>query len=262
MWKNHDQSACKWSAQTSTGYCPYKEIYIRLFNDVSPEKKNCKDRACLNILLETTGASSEAEGLEKLGRTDLLKPRGPHSHDLLNNFNIDNVLHDLAMASVSNSTLFPNGPMYHVPYVMYDFHRMPGNELWDLSLDELVQKGFKTFACVLNTDTYAGAGKHWVCIFGTHKADGKWDVEYFNSSSNGLEHFSTLGKWIEHKRALGANIDISECVFEPLQWDDESCGIWCLIFIKSRLEGHDANWMKKFNDNDMFEARRYLFTPN
>lgn len=266
LFTDSDKSACKRSLQIE-GYCPYQEMQIAVFNSVSNKKKRCEKKECLNILLKATNSDSEKEALKKIGRQDLLKPEGPAEQDVpTSNIHIDSVLHDMALASVKNPGEYKNNPMYHVPFQMYDFHKpgvlRPETELWALDLNKLMAENFKSFCCVLNTDKSYGMGKHWVCIFGLYN-NNSWHIDYFNSSSNGLDRFKPLLKWVDH---LNANykfkVTIKECIFEPLQYDDHSCGIWCLIFIKTRLQGLDANFMQKnhVNDSDMMLARKYLFT--
>jgi hypothetical protein len=257
-----NRSACKWSVQVD-GYCPYNEMQAMIFNSVSKVKKRCEKKECLNILLKATNSNSEAEALRKIGRHDLLKTEGPVHDAPTSNFNIEKVLHDLALASITNTSQFPNGPMYHVPFQMYDFHK-PGlvaNELWNLDLNVLREKKFRTFCCVLNTDKTYGAGKHWVCIFGEFR-DEKWCIDYFNSSSNGLAHFKPLVLWTEHLNERGFHAKISECVDRPLQYDGHNCGVWCLVFIKSRLEGKSNKWFYEMDisDQDISRARKYIFT--
>lgn len=88
-------------------------------------------------------------------------------------------------------------------------------------------------------------------------------VEYFNSSGNGLDLFPELYDWIDYKKKEGYNISIREIVKEELQQSDTECGMWCLYYIKTRLEGHKSNFYtaRGVTDDDIIAARKYLFTP-
>jgi hypothetical protein len=281
---DHDKSICKWSEQVD-GMCPYNELLNMLLNSMSKKKTRCKNKECL-LVAKDLGITSEEELLQRTGQEDLKKPGGPaYTTRLLSQFNIEDVMHDLSWASVKKDGPFKNGPFYHIKFEMRDFADSVVSELRDIDLEKLRAEGFRSFGCVLNTDYWAGPGKHWVCIYGTLRVSGftkpedrgdsrvsgiktpkdvnsvddlsSAEVEYFNSSSNGLENFPELKTW-----ALKKNVSIKAVVKEPLQYSDTECGVWCLTYIKSRLEGHPPDYFKKFNvsDEDIIGMRRYLFT--
>ena len=259
--KPHDQSICRWSIQEN-GMCPYRELTNMILNGLTKEKIRCKDKQCLQIIKKhRPEIQSDMDLLRATNHTDYTKPDGPATTmNLLSNVNIDDVLHDWSVASI-NSPNFTNGPFYHVDFEMRDFMRSIRSALRDLDFDKLRKSGFRTFGCVLNTDVWAGPGEHWVCIFGTIKAEGPIKVEYFNSSGNGLDMFSELVEWADHKCEEGYDVSIKEVSNVELQKSETECGMWCLCYIKSRLEGHDPlHFIKKnITDDAVTEMRRYLF---
>ncbi len=264
MNSEQDTSLCKWSVQVN-GTCPYKEMFNMIKNSFDI-KERC-DKNCLNVMLAATGTATELDLIKYLNLQEWLKPHGPaKSTKLLNNFNIDQVLKDFSVASVKKNEghIFVNGPFYHVPFDMLDFMEMPGSSLRNLDIPKLHSLGFRSFGCVLNTDTWKGPGKHWVCIYGTIPENLKDTVfvEYFNSSGNGLKKFWTLLDWRD-KMAENVNIEIAEVNHKPIQESDTECGVWCLFYIKTRLEGKTPDfYINTFDDNDMIKGRSYLFINN
>jgi hypothetical protein len=196
---------------------------------------------------------------------DVLKPYGPANNtNPLSNFNIDDSLKDLSLASINNPGEYPNGPFYHVKFEMYDFLDSFNSELKNLDFKKLLKLGFKTFGCVLNTDTWSGKGKHWVCIFGNLSED-KIDVEYFNSSGNELDYFTPLKEWVDLKTYEGYNIDIfSVSKGKVLQKSDTECGMWCLCYILSRMKNMDSSYFYTHNtkDREITEMRKEFFIDN
>lgn len=254
-----DKSICKWSTQVDDA-CPYEELLNMLVNSVSEKKIRCDKKECLNII-KKRGIKNDKELLEKTDKTDYMKPGGPATTTrLLNQFNIDNVLYDFSIATINENGVFKNGPFFHIRFEMRDFMEAFKSELRDVDFGKLIDAGFKSFGCVLNTDVWAGPGKHWVCIFGTIE-DKKIRVEYFNSSGNGLDQFPEIRKWVEFKKET-YDIDIEEVVKKTLQYSETECGVWCLCYIKSRLEGHPKDYFYKYNvdDDDIIKMRKYLFS--
>jgi hypothetical protein len=255
--KTHDKSICKWSEQVD-GMCPYAELLNMLVNSAGKKKIRCEKKQCLAVA-KKMGVNSEAELLRLTGNTNMLKPSGPaHSTSLLNQFNIEDVMSDFSHSSIKEGTPFKNGPFYNIKFEMRDFEKSLVSELRDADYKKLMENGFRTFGCVLNTDYWAGPGKHWVCIFGEmNLEDQTVKVEYFNSSGNGLNKFPELYKW-----AISKKFEIEDVVHETLQYSDTECGMWCLCYIKSRLEGHPKDYFHKHNIRDEFvtKMRRYIFT--
>ncbi len=274
MIHNHDKSLCRWSFQIN-GYCPYKEMLNMLVNTHCAEKIKCKDKQCLYIMLKKTGHKTEKE-LIKSKFPEMLKPNGPiEAEDMLSNVNIDEVLHDFSIASIpkiKTNSIFINGPFYHIDFDMRDFEKTHNSVLKNLNLNKLYSEKFKSFGCVLNTDTWNSSNEngHWVAIYGIFLEPKNTEnkpicqLEYFNSSGNDLSDFVEIKHWIAKKKSEYPSFDIKEIevVDEPLQGDTVNCGVWTLIYIKSRLEGKPINYFYKFNVNDSFidKSRKYLFT--
>jgi hypothetical protein len=192
------------------------------------------------------------------------KPSGPaHSTALLDNFNIDN---SLKQWSKHSGKLFGK-KFYHMPFQMIDF-RKTGSELSYIDLGELVRKGYDSFGVVLNTDVSTGRGKHWFCIYGdfAHRGtrEDPYQLEYFNSSGN--VPMDEVAIWLEETchnflKYHGKHCEIVRSVPRRLQNSNTECGMWSLLYIRSRLEGKPANWfyVSRTNDADMIEYRSRIF---
>jgi hypothetical protein len=55
--------------------------------------------------------------------------------------------------------------------------------------------------------------------------------------------------------------ELIEVVKKRLQKSDTECGMWCLWYIKKRIEGEAPDYFFKNNikDEDIIDARRYTF---
>jgi hypothetical protein len=148
------------------------------------------------------------------------------------------------------------------PFAMMDFETYD-NEFNKADLLRLYdEKAVRTFACVLNTDTSRGPGKHWVSVFVDMRSDA-WSIEYFNST--GQPPPSAVVRWLERTRAQHAtrNSAVTAGPVSSLvhQRSHSECGVYSLFFIRHRLEGTPAS---HFADNVIPDAvmekfRRHLF---
>lgn len=192
------------------------------------------------------------------------KPPGPgKSTALLDNFNIDDTLEQW---SVHGNNLYKK-KFHHIPFQMIDF-AIVGTELATLDVKRLIDEKYDCFGVVLNTDISTGPGKHWFCLYGDLKHKGTREdpitLEYFNSSGN--PPMTQVDVWLEktkHDLLRDHNIhaEIVRSVPQRLQQSQTECGVWSLLYIKSRLEGHPPNWFYKVKatDKDMIAYRQYLF---
>jgi hypothetical protein len=193
------------------------------------------------------------------------KPFGPHdSVQLLNNHNIDETL---KLYEINAQEMF--GIKFKaIPFQMIDFADV-GTELsQDNLVYNLIRDKYDAFAVVLNTDVSSGRGKHWFCIFGDLQHAGTAAdphvIEYFNSSGN--PPMSPVAVWIEKTK-----MDLSEdhkieavrldCVPQILQQSHTECGVWSLMYIRSRLDGKPPNWFYsvRTTDDDITAIRKLFF---
>jgi hypothetical protein len=195
---------------------------------------------------------------------DYYKVEGPaDSTALLTNFNIDDNIHQWDKFG----PLLFGKKFFHIPFQMIDFMQM-GGELAEFDPHRLIQEGYDSFGVVLNTDVSSGEGKHWFCLYGDLRHKGTREdpiqLEYFNSSGN--PPMNEIIIWMEsvgHRmlRDHRLHCELIRSAPRRLQHSNTECGMWCLIYIRSRLEGHPPDWFYKVDadDQDMISYRRKLF---
>lgn len=194
------------------------------------------------------------------------KPPGPaESTGLLSNFNIDDVLDQLADKYKD---------FYHIPFQMRDWHNNPEFKEINLARD-VFDRRYRRFGVVFNTDFSTGRGIHWFCVYGELSEDGEITIEYFNSS--GQEMLPEIQDWINHAvisleknlkgrktKETGILVNNVRSIWvsnAPLQEDQHSCGVWSIFYILMRLMGYKYSWFSAKNVNDavMLKMREYLF---
>jgi hypothetical protein len=208
------------------------------------------------------------------------KAAGPrNSTALLNNFNIDETLQRWAR-------VFPE--LYVYPFAMSDFDQTHENldiinaadaieGHADLDLGSgvgVMRRPSSCLACVLNTDTSRGRGKHWVAAFVDTRPRGNtpWTVEYFNSA--GRPPFASVARWMEKTRAGlaklraenvkkygGGAVNSVPVTDVDHQLGDHECGLYALAYIRTRIEGRPIGFWEgdRIPDEAMEEFRRYIF---
>lgn len=184
--------------------------------------------------------------------------KGPNdSTALLNNLDIDN----LCKKWMEHTNQF-NKKYYHIPFQMIDFMDYK-NPLRDLDIEKLIKNGYDCFSCVLNTDISTGNGKHWFCIYGEIK-NNNVTIEHFNSS--GMPIRISVLKWLE-KQIIELKLKDYNAKYiyvnenKQIQYSNTECGVWCLIYILSRLLNKPNNWFIKVDmlDKTITEYRDYIF---
>jgi hypothetical protein len=191
---------------------------------------------------------------------DNMKLTGPsNSTALLNNNNIDKTLIQLVKR---------HKYLKHIYFHMSDFDTH-NTVLKHINVfKDVIQKGYTTLCCVLNTDIYGQGGIHWFCVFCDFRPNGShvdpFTIEHFNSS--GKKAIKSVSEWM-----IKAKYDIEEskkCSVQIInatsirhQRDTETeCGVYCLYYIHKRLNDTSiAYFSKRVPDATMIEFRKQLF---
>lgn len=274
----HPVSECALHVHGEIGICscePELNALRKYIKSIDPTVKKLSSAQVVDFLKKHLGVERESEIFENksiqrfLGRnnTDKIlkarfKTKGPHdSTALLDNFNIDEKLAQWARYA---KKLY-NKKFYHVSFQMIDFEKVQ-SELADLSLEDLIDEGFDCFGVVLNTDVSTGGGKHWFCLYGDFTKT-PHTLEYFNSSGNPprLE----VSVWMEkavHELFRDAKIRckiINAMNGHKIQHSKTECGMWSLMYIKSRLDDKPPDYFikAKATDDDMIKLRTHFFRP-
>jgi len=244
----------KGASKSSYKKMPDKKISDKLnpsILDQYKEKLDCKEDSCVVYKL----FKNDKEKLDVI-YTTYFKPQGPrNSVDLLSNIHIDEVL----------SRWVPNHPGFrHIKYHMIDFNTMDT----ELSKYNIVHSSTvdKYMGVVLNTDVSSGRGKHWFCLFCdfTLQHAETITIEYFNSSGNTMypEIFAycfVLKKKLQDANKKAEIITVSQVQHQKSKTE---CGVYCLYYIYSRLQGisHSAFKHTPIRDEKMMEFRKVLFS--
>jgi hypothetical protein len=199
---------------------------------------------------------------------EYFKPEGPEDRTKgwLSNSHIDDILEQFAKK---------HKDFYHIPFQMADIDRITYKS-FDSSVDfykiNLLEKFMETkkskFGVVFNTDPSNKNGQHWYCLYGY--MDGKKVVlEYFNSAGDGPNDDIQLPiiAWLcKQKQYFIKNKYTCSVSFENnirIQDNSHACGVYCIMYIYSRLEGVHNLWLankENFNDEVMREARKIIFS--
>ncbi len=228
---------------------------------VAKKELGCETEEC--VLRKVAAAEPDVAPVIDDTLRDNFKPSGPaDSTTWLNNDNIDHVLDQLAGQ---------HDDLYHMPFHMINFIDDPrGAKLAKLDMcRDVIKAGFKTFAVVLNTDTYGKSGTHWFCIFADFRRP-PWTIEYFNSSgAPPLTTPTDLHAWLREtvacvkKCADGKAVEL--VIASPIQHQKgtSECGVYCLYFLYKRITepGSLATFTsgRRISDEDMIAFRQRLF---
>jgi hypothetical protein len=193
----------------------------------------------------------------------IFKAKGPaHTTSLLTNFNIDETLENWEKLG---KEIF-NKKIKHYSFHMIDFAKDKRKELNNIDIATLMKLGYSSFACVLNTDVSSGRGKHWFCVYCDLEHLGNEEdpmiLEFFNSSGN--EPLDEIAFWvkkvIDDAASQSLVVKYKKAMKNRVQFSNTECGVWCLVYIKFRLQDKTPEWFEaKITDTFVTDHRKHLF---
>ena len=240
--------------------------------EVAKAKTNCTTERCvLGTLAPQLGEENVRQEV-----SSQLKVKGPTDGALLSNIDIDSVMQQWG---AKWRDFYPH-KFNMVNYARYSFRDgrvvTDSDSLAKISFADLFNRGFRTCACVINTDTYQGPGKHWMALFADARSTNPsipWTVEFFNSSGNAPQ--PEYVNWMEKTRSQmeeivsigGTSIPIKviKVAHHRHQNSRSECGLYALFYIWARLNKVSYEYFQKNSvpDSNMFEFRQHLYDdPN
>lgn len=197
------------------------------------------------------------------------KVEGPRNSDWLTDSHIENIVKQW---SVKWRNFFPynfnmrNYASYKIDPVTMRVVNEP-DTLATINFEDLYSRGFDCAACVCNTDTYQGRGKHWIVLFvDARKESPMMSAEIFDSAGN-----PPLPEWQSWLTKTKIQLDeiaegkkptsIIRAYNNRHQFSDSECGVYSLYYIWARLNGiaPEAFQDSAVADKKMFEFRQHLF---
>jgi hypothetical protein len=136
------------------------------------------------------------------------------------------------------------------------------DELCNVKLDNLLKKGDSKLGVVFNLDKHTQSGSHWVAMYCDVKEGfiGYWDSYGYEPNKEVvllMERLKKQGDELGHK----LNIKINK---NRHQYKNSECGVYCIYFITSLLDGNKFEDVvnKIVNDDDMNKKRKEYYNNN
>jgi hypothetical protein len=133
-----------------------------------------------------------------------------------------------------------------------------GHTFTENNIKKKIRHGF-----VINTSGKYNNGSHWVAMYVDLRTK---NLEYFDSfgcrPSEGVEHtLTSIVTSINQKfpeREMGTVVKYNA---KQKQRDSNQCGVWCILFIVSRIKGKSLREFADLNitDSDCQKLKSYLF---
>jgi hypothetical protein len=218
----------------------------------------CETEEC--ALKTIASHTPSASAIIKKNIKENIKLDGPaDSQQLLNNNNIDSILHQLVGKHKS---------LKHIEFHMINFDEKH-KELDRINmLTDVIDKNLNTMCVVINTDVYNNGGIHWFCLFCDFRTGGTktnpFTIEYFNSSGN--RPMPSVSKWItrtlyeiESTGIYNVRAFITPKIRHQIDTETE-CGVYCLYYIHKRLNNIPIeHFDERIPDAEMIKFRNKLF---
>ena len=155
------------------------------------------------------------------------------------------------------------------------------NELCNIKLAEMLEKGKRKLGVIFNLDKHTQPGSHWVAMwahFPSASANSQANNKVINEAYNGVSEYSEICYWDSYgmkpnpevivlmnrlatqakEHGLIASIKINK---HRHQYKNTECGVYCIYFLTSFLEGRVFEDIvgNIIGDDKMFEKRKVFF---
>ena len=145
----------------------------------------------------------------------------------------------------------------------YDKHVLYGECVWEelcnFDIKRYIRRNVNKIGIIFNLDPHYKEGSHWVAVY----IDIKKQHIYFFDSYGEPPH-RQIKKFMNLVTRQGKSLDINFTQYENKkrhQYSDSECGMYCLYFIISLLEGTSFKTLKnkKLSDKTMLRLRKKYF---
>lgn len=148
----------------------------------------------------------------------------------------------------------------------FDEHELYGECVWEelckFNLNSEMKKGKTDIGIIFNLDPHDKPGSHWVAMYVSIPNK---DIYYFDSYGDKMpRRINRLAQRIQNQSLnKGSAFSIKENKVRH-QYSDSECGMYCLYFIKSLLEGESFEKFQKQKTPDlkMKTLRNIYFNKN
>lgn len=211
-------------------------------------------------------------------KQDFLKEL-PLAHELLKNFkpkmpkkweaNPREWLNTIDIRNVMNQYEVKHPDFEFIGPVPMDFDSKVGfgqcviNELCNIKLASLLEKGKRKIGVIFNLDKHTQSGSHWVAMW-AHFPETKNTGEICYWDSYGMKpnpevvvlmnRLESQSKELNHQVVMNINK-------RRHQYKNTECGVYCMYFLTSFLEGNEFKDIVEniIGDDKMFEKRKDFF---
>jgi len=136
------------------------------------------------------------------------------------------------------------------------------NELCNIKLASLLEKGKRKLGVIFNLDKHTQPGSHWVAMWAHFPDAGEGKICYWDSYGMRpnpevvvlMKRLESQAKELNHPVAIKINK-------RRHQYKNTECGVYCIYFLTSFLEGRAFEDIvgNIINDDKMFEKRKNFF---
>jgi hypothetical protein len=130
-------------------------------------------------------------------------------------------------------------------------------QMCELNLKKLAARGITKLGYVFNLDPSTKDGSHWMSGF----TDIPAHQTYF-FDSYGYEPPPQVARFMRSLTVQDPEMKLEFCS-RRFQYSDSECGMYCIIFIMSMLEGVDFKSFCRnpIPDKDVFQMRKWFYAP-
>lgn len=189
------------------------------------KQKLCTDGKCDDLEMIEKFKNEISDNIEIVEiLRNKFKPIGPLNHDWLSNFDIDNTMQQY-------SSYYKN--FLYIGTLSSDFNK----DKFLKFFDKIIVRnnfGIRYIGTIYNTDTSNGPGEHWISSFVDAN---KKKIYYYDSY--GLEPSFILKTFLLNLNNLlfGSENQLETNKIRH-QYGNSECGVFCLYFITSMIEGN------------------------